>query len=140
MTLMFVSTLFAVAISACAGGEDISGTAGMMIPRAIGGQVGHPMGANAVGPGVGEVAEPVAGARVDLFRDVDDDGECEPTPVDIAFTDATGIYLFDNLDEGSYCIGAAAEPSAALDAGDISATLDISASATEGQSIDITIR
>lgn len=48
---------------------------------------------------------PVAGARIDLYRDGNLDGILAPDElIRFDITDANGFYLFDNLDPGSYYV------------------------------------
>ena len=141
MTLTLLAGLSVAALSACTGGEDLSGTAGMMRPRSIGGIVTqHPMGGDARAPGGGNTEVPAPASRVELWKDSDGDGSCDES-VDTREADSEGRYEFEEVEEGRYCVGAvaASDLAAVLDFTDLSESFEISASASEGEVVDISL-
>lgn len=80
------------------GTEDLDVDAGLYQPLAgVGDRVWQDLNAN----GIQDDGEPgVAGATVELFGNAD----CSGTAIDTAETDADGIYGFENLIPGDYCV------------------------------------
>ena len=88
--------------AACTGVEsdDMSGSAGKMIPESIGGQ----LYSDGNGDGEqGEGEEGIGGVEVRLLQDFDGDGACD-REIASTMTDQNGNFVFENVAPGSYCI------------------------------------
>lgn len=85
---------------------------GTDVPFSIGNHVWYDdgTGGGILNDGIRQAGElPVVGARVDLYRDGNLDGNLAPSElIRWDTTDAEGFYLFDNLDPGSYYVVVAA--------------------------------
>ncbi|MCS6993061.1 MAG: SpaA isopeptide-forming pilin-related protein, partial [Anaerolineales bacterium] len=81
---------------------------GTDVPFSIGNHLWFDNGAGGgtINDGIRQSGEPpVVGARVDLYRDGNLDGNLTPDElIRFDITDANGFYLFDNLDPGSYYV------------------------------------
>jgi LPXTG-site transpeptidase (sortase) family protein len=89
---------------------------GTDVPFSIGNHLWYDDGKDSGGAVVGTINDgvrqagevPVAGARVELYRDGDGDGPEDIELVRFDVTDSDGFYLFDNLDPGEYYVRVAA--------------------------------
>ena len=88
------------------GGTDVPFSIGNHLWFDDGRDDGVPGGEGVINDGIRQDDElPVVGARVELYRDGNNDGNLSPTEfMRFDVTDAKGFYLFDNLDPGKYYV------------------------------------